>query len=40
MEDQAESTTNNFGEYWVVRDAECGFFCFFLFFFFLYIVTV
>ena len=26
MEDQVESTTNNFGEYGVVRGAECGFF--------------
>ena len=25
MEDQVESTTNNFGEYGVVRGAECGF---------------
>ena len=31
MEDQVESTTNNFGEYGVVRDAECGFFLFFVF---------
>ena len=38
MEDQVESTTNNFGEYGVVRGAECGFF--FLFIFFFYIVTV
>ena len=38
MEDQVESTTNNFGEYGVVRGAECGFF-FFIYLFF-YIVTV
>ena len=31
MEDQVESTTYNFGEYGVVRDAECGFFLFVFF---------